>query len=210
MKVLFISRPFIRAALSLLWLLGVFYGFRQVQRYNNAPGQAAAAPLSWPHNVALNRALGGATLVMAVHPHCPCTRASLANLAQLMARSQGQLSAVVVFLHYPGVSDSWMQTETWRQAQAIPGVQVVTDTNGVIARRFGALTSGQTCLYDAAGRLRFSGGLTAERGHEGDSGGYRAALALVRGQTPAQTRTPVFGCPLFAGTPTAEKDCFQR
>ena len=147
---------------------------------------------------------------MAVHPQCPCSRASLAELAQLMARSQGRIHATVVFVQYPGVSAQWMQTGTWRQAQAIPGVQVVSDKNGALCRKFGAFTSGQTFLYNGQGRLLFSGGLTSERGHEGDNAGLRAALALLRGTPPTLTRTPVFGCPLFSQSRAEEKDLSQH
>ncbi len=122
-----------------------------------------------------------------------------------MARSQGRVHATVVFVQYPGVSARWVRTDTWRQAEAIPGVQVVSDLNGTLSHQFGAFTSGQTYLYDGHGRLLFSGGLTSERGHEGDNAGLSAALAILRGRTPAQTRTPVFGCPLFSPPQAGEK-----
>ncbi len=123
-----------------------------------------------------------------------------------MARSQDRVRATVVFVRYAGVSEQWVQSDTWRQAAAIPGIHIVSDQGGALAHRFGAQTSGQTYLYNPAGRLLFSGGLTAARGHEGDSAGLNAALALVRGQTPVQTRTPVFGCSLFPISQPEKKD----
>jgi hypothetical protein len=45
-----------------------------------------------------------------------------------------------------------------------PAQRARADAEGVEMHRFGALTSGQTLVYDAAGRLLFSGGITASRG----------------------------------------------
>jgi hypothetical protein len=205
MKTFLTLRTAMSVALSLLWLLSITFGLRQVWRYDNSPGKAGVAPAHWPKNPLLNYAANGASLVMVVHPQCPCSRASLAELAQLMARSQGRLSATVIFVRYAGVSEHWVQTDLWRQATAIPGVRVVSDPDGTLSRQFGALTSGQTYLYDGQGRRLFSGGLTASRGHEGDSEGLNAALALVRGQTPVRTNTPIFGCPLFPKTTPMER-----
>ena len=150
------------------------------------------------------------TLVMIVHPRCPCSRASLAELAQLMARCRDRVSATVVFVRYAGVSNHWVRSGTWQQASAIPGVRVLADTDGEIAHRFGAYTSGQTYLYDAHGRLLFSGGLTGARGHEGDNAGLSAALARLRGHSFSLARTSVFGCPLFDGVEPESTDMSCR
>ena len=204
MKIQFLPRPWIMAALSLFWLGMMAFGFEQFWRYSRTPGAAAAAPGRWPENRVLSPDYRHLSLVMVIHPKCPCSCAGLAELAQLMAHSRGRLRATVVFVQYKGVSASWVQSDTWRQASAIPGVSVITDQNGALARLFEAQTSGQTYLYGPQGRLLFSGGLTAERGQEGDNAGLRAAFTLLRGQRPEQARTPVFGCPLFSPQTTQE------
>jgi hypothetical protein len=66
----------------------------------------------------------------------------------------------------------------------------------VEAGRFGAETSGHTLLYGADGRLLFSGGITASRGHAGENAGESAIIALVNHQTPLRSQTLVFGCSL--------------
>lgn len=71
------------------------------------------------------------------------------------------------------------------------------DDNGAEANRFHAATSGQTLLYDAAGRLLFSGGITGSRGHSGDNAGQTAIVSLVNSGAAELTETSVFGCPLF-------------
>ena len=81
-------------------------------------------------------------------------------------------------------------------------MKVVFDPDGVEARRFGAETSGHTLLFGADGRLLFSGGITASRGHAGDNAGESAIVALVNNQTPTRTQTLVFGCSLANRTET--------
>jgi hypothetical protein len=137
-------------------------------------------------------------LVMAVHPQCPCSRASIRELEVLMARSGGGLTARVLFIRPRGTTDEWVHSDTWRAAQEIPGVSVIIDEEGREARAFGATASGQVAVYDAGGRLAFRGGITASRGHEGDNDGLDAILSLVRHGGPRIFTTHVYGCPLFS------------
>ena len=180
-----------------LWLIVVVGGLSVLLGYENTPAVAAKPSVSWPADSRIKRSPDRATLVMVVHPHCPCTRASIGELALLMAQSQGRLTAYVLFLKPAGFSDNWEKTDLWQSAASIPGVKPVIDYDGVEASRFNAETSGQTALYDAEGRLLFSGGITIARGHAGDNAGRSAILSLVDTGIAEQTETPVFGCPLF-------------
>ena len=63
---------------------------------------------------------------------------------------------------------------TYYSAAEIPGVEVVSDEDDAQSAAFGAAVSGQTLLYDREGRLIFSGGITAARGHAGDNAGRSA------------------------------------
>jgi hypothetical protein len=180
-----------------LWLLTVGIGLSVLLVYENTPAVAAKPSASWPADSQIQRAPDRATLVMLVHPHCPCTRASIGELALLMAQSQGRLVAYVLFLKPTGFSDNWEKTDLWQSAAGIPGVKPIIDDDGVEASRFHATTSGQTMLYDTEGRLLFSGGITIARGHAGDNTGRSAIVELVNARIAEQTETPVFGCPLF-------------
>jgi hypothetical protein len=79
----------------------------------------------------------------------------------------------------------------------MPGLRVIDDRGSAIAKQFGAATSGQVLVYDDHAQLRFSGGITAYRGHSGDNVGRDLILALERGQRTLLTNTPVFGCSLL-------------
>jgi hypothetical protein len=193
-----------------LWLLVVGIGLAVLMSYENTPGGAAKPAALWPVDSQIQRAPDRLTLVMLVHPHCPCTRASIGELAVLMAQSQGRLTAYVLFLKPAEFSDNWEKTDLWQSAASIPGVQPIVDYDGLEASRFQATTSGQTVLYDAQGRLLFSGGITIARGHAGDNAGRSAIVSLVSRSTAEQTETPVFGCPLFDENSDCRKPNHER
>jgi len=177
-----------------LWLAALALGGRALWSFQTTPGAAATAQGSWPAASRLPRDPSRATLVMVAHPRCACTRASIAELGALMQRLRGRVSAHVVFVRPTGTSAGWEESDTWRAAQGIPGVTVWRDEGGVEAARFAARTSGQVLLYDRAGRLIFSGGITPIRGHLGDSAGQERIVSLVRtGRSDAAT-SRVFGC----------------
>jgi hypothetical protein len=179
------------------WLLVIGFGLRILWGYENTPGVTAQAPRRWPVESKIQPARDHATLVMLAHPHCPCTRASMAELASVMAHSQGRLSAFVLFIKPAGFSASWEMTDLWNTAAKIPGVRAIVDDDGAEAERFHAVTSGQTVLYDADGQLLFSGGITGSRGHVGDNAGRSAIVSLVNAGVTERSETLVFGCPLF-------------
>lgn len=181
---------------AVCWLLAVGAGLAKVWAYANTPGQAADAPSSWPGTSRLVRAADKPTLVMLVHPHCPCSRASIGELAVLMARVRGLVTAHVLIYRPPDAGPEWAQSDLRATAAAIPGVVVATDIDGDEAARFGGYVSGQTMLFSPDGRLEFSGGITFARGHSGDSAGRDALQSLIRRQPTPIRRAPVFGCAL--------------
>jgi hypothetical protein len=181
--------------LCVIWLGAVGFGLYYVWAYENAPGKSATAPPAWPIASKIRRN-DLPTLVLFIHPHCPCSRATIGELAVLMAHSQDLVNAHAMFVKPAGFQEDWAQTDLWHSAMAIPGVSVSLDEDGTEARRFGSVTSGQAVLYSTEGKLLFSGGITGSRGHSGDNDGRAAILSiLTTGNTPT-TATPVFGCPL--------------
>jgi hypothetical protein len=185
---------------GVLWLSAVGVGLLLMAVYASAPGDSPRALSAWPSGSHIQRNEQEPTLVMFIHPRCPCTRASLGELEKIAARCQGKLAMRVVSFEPVGAQD-WDRTDLIDTAAAIPGVEVTSDPGGVEAARFGATTSGQTFLYGARGELLFSGGITAARGHAGDNDGRAAIEAFVAGESPECTRTPVYGCPIaFSGS----------
>jgi hypothetical protein len=186
------------ASVAVLWLVTVGVGLVKLSHYSLSPGAAGAPPLQWPASSRIQREPGQFTLVVAAHPQCPCSRATIGELSQLMTRNQRRVTAYVLFVRPAGFTDDWVRTDLWRSAAAIPGVTPIRDDEGVEALRFGAVTSGQTMLYDGEGRLMFSGGVTGARGHYGDNAGLAAVNAMLNGEETGLRASPVFGCALVA------------
>ena len=157
----------------------------------------APHPINGPGATRLARTPGQPTLVLLAHPQCTCTRASLGELAEALARATIQPKTYVLFLKPGSFSDEWAESDLWRTAAALPNVTVVRDDDGVEARRFGVSTSGQTLLYDTNGALLFSGGITGARAHRGDNEGRQAIVDLLNRGSSARSTTKVFGCGLF-------------
>lgn len=183
-----------------LWLPAVAYGINVMWSYATQPGHPASPPRFWPSNVQVEQAKGRFTLLMFAHPQCECTRATLGELAILMAHTNGQLDADVFFYLPPGEDGAWARTDLWRAAAAIPNVHPFEDRDADMAKHFGVFTSGQALLYSSDGLLLFSGGITPFRGHAGDNAGRSTVTALVQGVVPTWKNSPVvtrvFGCSL--------------
>jgi hypothetical protein len=182
-------------AFAALWAVIVAAGMGLLTVYANTAGPLAQAPASVEQVGDVARKC---RLLMFVHPRCPCSVASMDELARIMARCPGDLEATVYFLLPTSRPADWQRTRTWDMATAIPGVQAETDIAGATAERFHANTSGEVLLYDSTGQLRFQGGITSARGHAGDNRGESAVIAIVRGEQTDVERCPVFGCPLRA------------
>jgi hypothetical protein len=188
------TKAILTVVLGLTWVGAAIIGGRVVLNYESTPGTIGVVSKSWPTDSSITRDSDRPTLVMAVHPQCPCTRASVAELAQIVARTQNKMRLIFLFYTPKDSGVDWRNTDLHREVAQIPGAAIVTDIDGAEAQRFGAETSGHTFLFDSKGRLLFDGGITASRGHSGDNVGENDIVSLINSQTANQTRTLVFGC----------------
>jgi hypothetical protein len=196
------KRTWALAIAFILWVSLTCAGMGALWLYSTAPGKDGRPPDRWPVSSSLRRAPGASTLVMFVHPKCPCSRASLRQLAVLLAHSAGHLHPQVIFLTPQGKEDSWTHTDLWHAASQLPGTVVISDLDGREADLFHAAVSGETVVYDATGNLRFHGGITGARGHEGDNAGCSAVETYADTGAAPMAHAPVFGCPLFIESPS--------
>jgi hypothetical protein len=179
---------------ELLWAFAVLCGLASLMSYQARAGQPANAPTVWPGGLPAGP---GDTLLMFVHPQCPCSRASLRQLAALLEKTSKKPTSYVVFVTPKGAPSDFLQTDLWAFSQDLPGVRTVHDPEGRLSRLFGTHTSGQVLLYNRQGQLRFAGGLTPSRGHEGDSLGL-VSIGAALAQESARTSSDVYGCPVFS------------
>lgn len=179
-----------------VWIGAAAFGYLKLVRYENAPGTPPSPLAQWPSASAIRRT-SRPTLVMVVHPLCSCSRASLEELALILARAPGFADVHVLFFRPAGFTEDWARSDLWTAASAIPGVQVQIDDEAREAKFFHATTSGSVLLYDRDGRLLFTGGITPSRAHMGDNAGRTAIVALLTGARPEHTQSFVFGCSLL-------------
>ena len=184
-----------------VWMAIVIAGLGRLWVYAATPGPSATAPEMWPATSHIAREAGRPVLIMFLHPQCPCSRASVGELAVLMAHVQGRVATRILFYRPADYAPGWEHTDLWTSVAAIPGVQLATDVTGSEAAIFGAAVSGQALLYDASGRLIFSGGMTTARGHAGDNAGRSTLQSLIGEGTASTAHTPVFGCLLHNAPP---------
>jgi hypothetical protein len=190
-------RPAVVAIAAVTWIIGIAAGFLALRTYSATPGPSGVVATRWPA-AALPRPDGRPTILMVVHPECPCSRASIGELGRVMARTRRKAAAEVLVAVPPELADR-PESDLIRSARAIPGVRVTVDRGARATAAFGALVSGHTLLYDAAGALVFEGGITASRGHAGDNANEDALVAAIETGRPTRRRAPVFGC-LLTGT----------
>ena len=198
-------RPLVLTGLA-VWVIASGGGFLWLLSSSATPGATSTREPAWPAESRIIPDSARANLILLVHPHCPCSRATVAELSEIMARCEGLVTAHVLFLKPSQMPDGWEVSDLWHRAASITGVHVGTDEEGREARRFGALTSGQVVLYDRQGCLKFSGGITIARGHHGENAGRQAIVDWLTRGTPERSSDVVFGCPLFSDRILAGKE----
>lgn len=190
-----------------VWCACVVAGLWAMLVYASTPGDHVVASGRWPPSSGLARDPARPTLVMFVHPYCPCSRASLAELNLLATECRERFALRIVFVRPEGLPQGSEDSSLHRAAGEISGAIVSIDEHAVEAARFGATTSGETLLYAADGRLLFQGGLTWSRGHEGDNAGRAAVTSWIQTNDAPLSGTPVFGCALARRCQREETPC---
>jgi hypothetical protein len=180
---------------GLIWTASIGLAVRSIMAIERMPGKVGSVSSAWPTAAELQPAPQTATIVLVAHPRCPCTKATLAQLAQIVTRSPRPLKGFVLFTRPSNLPATWTRTSLWEQASEIPGITAVEDVDGRRSALFGAATSGHVFLFDS-GLLRFSGGITPGRGVAGECAGTNAILAWLRTGAACFDRTPVYGCSL--------------
>ncbi len=197
-----------RGQLVATWVCLTLGAMAVLWRYEMAPGAVGAVPARLPEGSITTSSDGKYTLLLALHTHCPCSRATIRELSRIVARCGSQLRITAFVVCPSRMPRDWAQTDLWRDAAAVPNMTVRADPDGNQCRLLGAQTSGHAMLYGRGGELLFQGGITSERGHEGDNAGSDAIISAISNgvkNTSAPATTPVYGCPLEGSkqSPTA-------
>jgi hypothetical protein len=172
------------------------FGFYTLSAHMYTEGAGAQTPCQWPTASQLNKS-NELTAVLFVHPHCPCTLVTIAELEQLLTEAESDLRVQVVFAMPPGEPAQWIDSPLAKRVSQSRHCQVVADVDSHECQQFGVTTSGHFILFDRAGHKLIDGGLTTGRGVEGPSAGLHALATILNKGVPAQVHFPVYGCSLI-------------
>ncbi len=185
----------IRVAIA--WGVLAVIGYSCMVFYSTAPAKSAMSVGPFPVQSALARG-SGLTLITFLHPRCPCSKASVSELQELLAQSKfpSNLTVYAVVSQPHGCSSDFTQGAILDSLSNMKNVQLIIDKDDLESQRFGARTSGQTLLFDSQGNCLFCGGITAARGEVGANAGVDALRQCINSGQTALKKTPVFGCSL--------------
>lgn len=195
-----------RSGLAAGWGVVLVCGLCLQAAYDSRPGDELPTARHWPAASQLSPPTTRPALLVFVHAHCPCTAASLAELRECLDRMRVQAGITIVLPQPRQASANFCDEAQARLQAAWPEARVVVDRCGTETRLFRITTSGHLLVYDSAGQLRFSGGITIARGRRGDNPGLKSLAAALGSRpepSPASAAFPVFGCPLL--DPAAEE-----
>ena len=194
---------------GVLWLAAIVASFYFLGVYENSPGKLGTIPEKWLKTSQIAITRQKPTLLVFLHPRCPCSKATLGALEIVISRSINPCEIIVVFYTPKDEKENWYQTHLFYNTQKIsrflqqnkPGtaLNIYIDLEAQEAKKFGVRTSGTVLLYDQTHSLRFHGGITLSRGHfdSGDNFGVNAVVNILNNKATKITQTPVFGCSIF-------------
>lgn len=188
--------------------------------FNGAATSTADVAMQWPAESTIERMTGRPTLVLFLHPMCPCSRATLAELERLpvLAPNEALPEVCIVAAAPRSVGELWWSSSNLARAARLPNAHVFRDPGGVVTALFNARVSGSVLLFDATGRRLYAGGVTMARGHAGDNVGLQAITRLLRDHQAKVVAIPAWGCelvreaslPAAARSDTADADHLPR
>jgi len=184
-----------------VWVVMVVFGFSVLTIYSLSAGPTAVGglvslPTAQPlEPITIDRPWH---LLIGIHPKCPCSVSSIAELRKLMETNSDKMRCRALVFVPTSVPRDWADSASVAELRSIPGVMTEFDYGGNEMRSAGILTSGGTILYDRTDQILFHGGITPSRGHVGPNAGSDAITAIVEGRETLAMDTPIFGCRVHA------------
>jgi hypothetical protein len=189
-------KKFILPLLVTIWLGAAIVGMILLSRFQFSAGPKSQAPQAWPANSNLKFDDQAYNLVLSLHPKCSCSNATLGELEKILAATGRRLKVHALMSMPAGAPQQWRGSDLVKHLYTLPQTEIHFDENCQESELFGALTSGDTMLFDPFKQQVFRGGITASRGHSGDNVGENTIIAISRGLEGSCHETPVFGCNL--------------
>ncbi len=182
--------------MAVAWLAALSGGFLCLVNYSTKPAKNIDQLDCWPETTALAFGQGEYTLVMFVHPRCPCTKASLNQLERVIDRvGKDRVDLKIVVFRPAGKTADWSDTHLRKKAEQLTA-NVFDDLDAQEAKKFEVNTSGYLLCFNKEKQRIFGGGITGSRGHEGENRGADSIVCIMN-RKPAEQRFPVFGCQIW-------------
>jgi len=134
------------------------------------------------------------TVVVFYSNSCPCFAAHVQRLGSLSAELRKRDVAFVAV-----DSERHAAGETSQPAEAAPGVPLLRDEGGTLARRLHARFATEAFVIDRAGEVRYSGGLDSDRKQLTPTAKmylHDALDGLLRSDMPRHQTAKALGCAL--------------
>lgn len=188
-----------------IWILLIGAGLSLFSWYStteNSLQHKHRAPSVLPVSDKVLSVQGKKTCILFLHPHCPCSKATLTEWQRAVQAGSSTTTFYAVFFGGDGSvteQKKWLShTYLWNAVAHLPSVVSLIDSGSVLSSQFGAYTSGFVVLYDNNNKLLFSGGLTVARGHEGYNSYSRMLSEMLSLDSTSITSvtSPVYGCGL--------------
>jgi len=184
-----------QVGIAAFWACACVTGLVVMHRVETTGLPPAANTPSWPVNSPISRSSGRGTILMAIHPRCSCTKASLEGLRSFTEAATDPVDVVCLATIPEGADSDWTEGPNCQLARSIPGVTLILDPDGRIAAMHGLNTSGEVAAFDRDGKGFFTGGLTPGRGL---APSRNVVATLLDSSRPEGDSTPVFGCALVS------------
>ena len=179
------------------WVFCVGFGSYVLLVFSARAAVTSTAPSSIPFNTKLVTTSNTPSLMVFLHPHCPCSKSTIEQLRKLLTTTETRIDCHVLFVIPAGAPCNWEKGSLFDEVKTIQGVDTFIDIDGCEATRLSAVASGEVLLYDNSNHLTFHGGITPSRGQVGDNVGSKSISNLLRSNSTACRECPVFGCPLL-------------
>jgi len=203
------ARAIAIAVVMTLWSVVLFGGLAAFSIYQTRQGTRGTIPAHWPADSRIDRTAGHSTLLVFLHPNCPCSMASVHSLQRCLRAIPPEGRPRTVFVMRPAARDDWRARKLRATAAETPDGSFYQDDGEKEIARFGANVSGHLLLFGAGGDLLFDGGVTPERGQEEESMASDHFREVLTGMSRSPVRTAVFGCALQSHPSLGKKACTQ-
>src|SRR4051812_19393355 len=95
---------------AIVWLASIAAGGFSIYTYETSPGRQLEAPGDWPQSSAIARSRERPTMLVFVHPRCPCTRATIDELSRIVVENPQALYVKVLYYKPADADSAWDET----------------------------------------------------------------------------------------------------